>query len=380
MLMAIAWLVMGRARRTDHASSIDGVRAAGLRKGTGGTQAGGAAALPSPAVSANGAQGMEVCGIGHVDVDPGDPAAVGNYLQDLTKDAFIRWQAAMTASGDDAARAVGLYAQLRHDGAGYDAATLGALIQLAADSRDPVAYGIAYQACAKVATPAPDPLCGLISAAGWAKIDSDNAVPWILMAGQQQKAGNAEAVTTAMARAAQATRISSGGESLHAVAAPLLPRDIPPLESMQLSVTMVGYEAAWGLPYLQDVQRLCIEATDVDDRRRAACARLAELLAAKGNTADMAVAGKLGPMAGWPADRFEAMTKLRYALNQAAAEAAVAVDYRSLDCDAVQKANAYFSKRAQLGESGLARDYLQHSGKTMDELALEYHNSRQRPD
>ena len=323
---------------------------------------------------------MEVCGIGHVDVDPADPSAVDKYLEDLSKDAFTRWQAAMVASDDSGVRAVGLYTRLWHeDGAEevYDAGSLAALILLAEDSHDPFVYGVAYEACAKGDPTLRDPLCQPISAAGWARADPDNAVPWLALADQQEKGGDQDAATAALVRAGDAKRIESPGLSLYSVASRALAGSVRPLESMQLAVHMIGIEAATPVQSL-GVSRLCLKPRVLDDRRRAACARLADLFAGKTNTLlEISVADKLGVAAGWPQQRLDEFRKSRDALWGASLAASAAINHMSsLDCQSLESITAFLGKRAQLGELGTARDYLGHSGKTVDEMARQYRDEQ----
>jgi len=318
---------------------------------------------------------MEVCDIGHVDVDPADPLAVGNYLEDMSRSAFARWQAAMVASDDSAVRAVGLYTGLRHEEAAdgpYDAGSLAALILLAEDSHDPFAYGVAYEACAKGDATLRDPLCQPISAAGWTRVDPDNAVPWLALADQQEKGGDQDAATAALVRAGDAKKVENPGVSLYAVASRALPGSTTPPESMQLAVRMTGIEAA--MPMLSlGASRFCVKPKVLDERRRAACARLADLFAGKSSTLlEFAISGRLGEAAGWPRQRLDEFMKMREALWGAALNASAEEAYKSLDCNAVERINAFFAKRAQLGELGAARDDLAHSGKTVDEMAQQY--------
>lgn len=311
---------------------------------------------------------MEVCGIGYVDIDPDDQSAINDYLTDISKDAWSRWKNALLTSDIHAARAIGLSLkgfEKRQSTKQFDPDSLQDLVQLAVGSRDPMAYSIAYQVCARFSDPSTSDTCEPISPAGWAEIDPDNAVPWLMMAGQDEQ--NGKSSTAALERASNAVRIDSYGSSLYSRGSPLLPQNISPLQSMQLSIMMIGVEAAQAENYLSTINRLCMKNATQDDTRQHACTKLAELLVDHGTTTiDLGVGQALGQQAGWPQDRIEKIKQLQYAM------VATLPNTNSLDCRSVNNLNTFFRMRAELGERNTAEFYIEHSGHSVEEMPQEY--------
>ena len=163
---------------------------------------------------------LQVCGMG--DLPPSvDASDVNRYIADATRETYERWKSVLLDSSDVRARAAGLSLQRVEDGfAGSLAAdtSLDQLVELAVTARDPVVYGVAVGACK---TGLPDDTaaaCRRLSLSEWAKIDPDNAVPWLATAAAARGNGDSWAESVAFARAAQTHKVDNYTESLLSVA------------------------------------------------------------------------------------------------------------------------------------------------------------------
>ena len=120
-----------------------------------------AAPLPEPA-----ADETDLCGYGRV-----KESDLENFRDQSAKDAdkvLDGLKKKLAASKDPRQAALGLYMLGSKE----------ALVKLASASRDPQVYALAFLSCGYTGGGA----CDLLSAQQWAEMDSDNGVPWLLVA------------------------------------------------------------------------------------------------------------------------------------------------------------------------------------------------------
>ena len=325
--------------------------------------------MPGAAVDSSG--GMEACGHGGVNLGTSDSTANATYLGKLTEDAGTRWRSALLSSDRSRARAVGLLLQgypTRNDPPGAAAGqSLDDLVQLAAGTRDPAVYAIALRMCNAHSDTEMSGPCQQISVNEWARIDADNAVPWLLLAGSAQMRNDGTAETAAFRRAAEAHKSDSYGSSLYAFAQAELPVDSTPLQRLYLATELIGYEAAWPEPQYRAALKHCpIEAMQ-DASVRQTCDSLAELFTSKGTTMlDLLVGRRLGERVGWSADRIAALTQEWNALMQSFTSDGGDGPW---NCNRVQLRNEFIGEIARLGEVAAAREALEGSGNSVAEAA-----------
>jgi hypothetical protein len=322
---------------------------------------------------------VEICGLGKVPLDAGDPFAAGRYIGALSKPAAQRWLAALLGSNDYRARAAGLILEGKiTDGVAMEPIaepTRDALVRLAVSTSDPSVYAMAVSACNTYVESA-NGACQQISLSDWARMDADNATPWLLLAGQARAKNDMAAAAGAFGRAAQAHRTNTYDDSLSAFADPELPKDVTALERWYFSIELIGIESATVLPQYSVASKYCsIEAVQ-DSSVRQQCDAIAELLVNHGTTLLGLGAGEnIGARTGWSAQRLNQLAQERNALMQAimqttaSATPASADDHDLWSCKRVELGNIYMRHRVQLGEIGAARDALERSGESVQELA-----------
>ena len=337
--------------------------------------------MPSAALSSSKsaitANGKEICGIGVFDSVPENADEIQKQIDEKTQHVWQDWKNALLSSDDIAARAVGLYLSgTNPDGKlGFDKARLDELVQLAVNSRNAAAYGIAYQACNKASKTEFGNVCSPINANDWAKLDPDNAVPWLLIASQQDSSGHSAEAIDALKQATEKARIDSYGEVLSAKANWLKPSDLSPLTLNQLEFTIFGNQAAWNILQLGPIHQFCLNGKSSlsDDAKKQYCSRLGKLLVDRGTSAiELGIGRKLGEQAGWPKTEIDHLKELLTAMQSTFGS----MTLTSLDCKSVEKVNSYFLMRAELGERGTAQFMIDHSGRSMEELATQYRNNR----
>jgi hypothetical protein len=318
---------------------------------------------------------IEICGIGRL-AQKADDLGANDYVSDLNKPALKRWAAALRNSDDYRARASGiLITTLLDDRHAQQRATQDArdeLVAMAVGSADPAVYAIALKYCALTANDTPS-TCNQLSAGGWARLDPDNAVPWLLAAGRAHQNQDMAAEAAAFIKASEAHKSSSYDYSLLEYAEPEMPPDTTPLQRWGLAIQVIGIEAAYA-----DLQGLaasmhCSKSALQDKSVAQQCQALAELWTTRPETLlDLMRGTSLGKSVGWPAQRVEELRQRTQAYMQINTQATPSERDELWTCQGVEQGNAYVAKLARMGEIGTLGDLLERSGETVAELARKH--------
>ena len=346
------------------------------------------AALPGPAEA-------EVCGLGIVKVDRHDPHGLQQVPEASRSEAYARLQAGLRASPEERVRAAGLLLEARWL-AGQAAASLAAatpacaasdaacrrevrraaraagalaaapatdaLAQRAAGSSDAEVYGFAVEACARDETLADAaPWCRQISVEQWARLEPDNAVPWLEVAAAARRRGDAAAENEAIYRAAVASRSDAHRATPALVAAETMPLDAPEAGRSAVIAELAAVPPAIGWRGLDVANRHCAADALRDANRHQTCDALAEALTARGTTLrEAAVGRRLGERLGWPHERVQGLRDEQRAL--AAAASRYLSEFGRLSCEGVQRRTRWLEMVAAQGEIGAARQLLDRFG------------------
>jgi hypothetical protein len=313
--------------------------------------------VPPRVPSASGAASPDGCGI--IKVPSPDADGSGSYERVIaaSPETHDRWEAALLDSSDSHARAVGLMirraALLRTDSPAQAEEPRDELVQLAAGAGDPALYALAVGLCRKSSSDVDTVgACQRISPSEWARIDSDNAVPWILAAQAARNRNDTEAEATSFSRAANAHKLDDYSDSLLSFGFAELPQGIAPAEKTSLAIELIGYEAAWGVPELREISTYCSDTALRRDETHKECDAVAELLVDQGATIlTLGVGIRLGGRVGWSPERLKDLSQERDALFGILRD-----EPRSVSCETVNRMNAFFDSRTQLGELEALRD------------------------
>jgi hypothetical protein len=319
---------------------------------------------------------IEVCGVGKVKIDPNDPMAAGKYIADLSNKSRLRWLLALRNSDDYRARAAGLFlTDIITDHGNNQVAAQEArdeLVQLAVGVNDPAVYALAIYKCS---TNIEDPAagaCGQVSASGWARRDPDNAVPWLMVAGEARANNNTMVESDAIRDAAKAHKTDSYADSLFAFAEPEIPTDATAVERAYFAIDVIGVEAATATPQFIAGTKHCSSDALQDSTARLQCSALAELFVTDGRTLlDFWRGVAIGIRAGWPKERVTALTEEKDALMQVSTQV-LPENADPWSCDNVNRLNAFMGQVGRLGEMGATREALDRSGETVPELAAKW--------
>jgi len=331
----------------------------------------------TPPPPANGAEKqIDICGFGKVSLPADDDFATYEFLAPKTRRAAERWQSALLGSDNYRARAAGLFLEGKiARGTSVEPMTeqtRDALAQLAAGAQDPAVYALALYACGRGNENPALSACAQLSPDGWARLDPDNAEPWLMLVGKARQANDTDAEAYAFAQAAKAHRDDSYNDSLLAFSESLLPGDVTPLERWYFATQVFGVTAAFVQPY-QPTSKHCSDEAMRDGAVRQQCSDLAELMVTKGTTTiDFAIGMRLGSRAGWPAQKVKALTQQFEAMLQTVGQVAGIDQDQPWSCSSVQRGNAYASLVTRLGEVGAAREAVERSGESVPELAQKW--------
>jgi len=187
-----------------------------------------------------------------------------------------------------------------------------ALVALARITDDPRVYGWAWRYChlgSGRAAPGPQGTCTQISAAQWARMDPDNAEPWLAVAHEARERQDRAALDDAMFHVAAAARYQSVSWTLAGTVAEFVPQDERSALGTYMTIHQafradVGSDPAW--PGTADY---CESGAIADANRRETCERIAAVLVDRSTTWDALGEGfGIGQRLGWSEARLHAVT------------------------------------------------------------------------
>lgn len=294
--------------------------------------------------------------------------AAARYLQATaasarTREGYIAQHADCEASRECRARA---------DDAALQSFVLAreALVADALATRDPSAYALTYYACLKRPQGAEvGGSCGLVTAAQWAQLDSNNLIAWAHAAREAQDRGDATGKAEALRRAAQATESRSNAD---AMLEPLGHPNVRNLDSATRSIAQMnamGVRAAVPVPGVGLLREECAGKTPMDDAQRELCSTLGRTLTDRGTTLmELSLGATIGERAGWPEDEVRALRERRDALQQA-----LRGDPAPWSCGYQQQLDQYTTAALDgSGELQFAEKLVKASGRSPADLAQEW--------
>ena len=233
------------------------------------------------------------------------------------------------------------------------------LVDLAVNSTDAVVYATAYLHCEKLTWlhAQAKMSCARLSAAQWARIDSDNAAPWMHQAQKAASEGDQAAVAEAFYRVSQAKRITDHQRAAVQALMVNLPENASEEAVVAIGDFFIGVEAATQAGGYQALTQHCSAAKlavpSGDANRRQICSDVADMLSQRGSSLfDLGIAIRLAKNGAWPAEKLAlAQTQLDEFMQ--VVQAQVIAD--SSSCQGVKEAAAYRRDWIALGEVGALR-------------------------
>jgi len=315
-------------------------------------------------------KGVEVCGFGRVSLPADDPSALQRVPVAVRRAALQQADALMLASDDAQVHAAALLLGSRA-GDGQARAHIESLARLAIGSQDAVVYAIALQACK--AQTADGSECQLLSRSQWARLDPDNALPWLELAAEAQQQHASEREADAMRHAALAQRSDVGiallpqlvDRGLGALATPLQ-RTLALSESWSI-------QAGWISAHSTQAYAYCVgDIGEAPERaeREATCDALADTLARHGTSLqDMGTGLAIAAHLHGPAQPLQALQQEHDAISETSGLQDFGQD---LSCDGVARLQDWTRQLAQRGEVQTMRDALARSGRNVEQWSAQH--------
>ncbi len=208
---------------------------------------------------------VEICGYGTVALRPDDPYPFQGIPPTLRESALDTAEALMLASDDIQVHAAALWIGMQR-GKRDTHGRVEQMARLAIGSQDPVVYALAVEAC-KGWSVDDYGACNLISRAQWARLDPDNAVPWLEVAAQARENNEAEAEEQALRMAAHAHHINTRDGLLPTLVDRALGTRLTPLQRTLALSESWSAQAVWAVshaPHLTVNDAKRNQAPDVD--------------------------------------------------------------------------------------------------------------------
>lgn len=257
---------------------------------------------------------------------------------------------AARAAGDDAARAY-----------------TGALAQTAVSTHDPRVYAVALALCGRAGPSAPAE-CGLLSLAQWARLDPDNAAPWLAAAREAAASGDDAAYAEAIHRATRSRVLDDGHAAMLGVLGqPWVEAQPAPVRA---AITSRWLDTVLAMPMdLPTHANAWCRDGAADANRRQLCEDLATLLLERSTSMIHLVAGRgIGRALGWSDERLAAAQREIDALHAVEFDRPDVRD--PLSCERIDEFRHRLVGRERLGgEVGSAREGLVRSGLDAATLA-----------
>jgi hypothetical protein len=252
------------------------------------------------------------------------------------------------------------------------AAPREALARMAVATRSPQVYALALQACGPQRGQGN---CAMLSTDQWARLDPDNAIPWLQVATDARLRGDNAGVDEALFRMSRATISDARFGAVTALAAAHMPGDVTLLAKHVVVTALMGVESAAVLPGYQVVTQYCSAANVRDANRQQTCSALADVLVKRGTTMlDLSVGVVVGERAGWPAERVQAVRDERDAMAQISV-ASQPEPRSAWSCEALGKTTRYLGELVMYGEAGALRRAIKQSGQTVSVMAAQQRES-----
>jgi hypothetical protein len=233
------------------------------------------------------------------------------------------------------------------------------LARMAATTSDPRVYALAFNTCGRA--PPGEGACQLLSPEQWARLDPDNAAPWLFVLAQAGR--DATAQSEALFRLSTSARSDQYFFAMPALVIERMPSDEAAMPAvLTLATEAIGVAAAWSMPGYQKLIEQCTASTLRDANRRQTCNAAAELLVVRSDTLlDRGIGVALGKRLGWPEDRIDRLRgeQSAYLESLGTSTAAKPAD----GCSGIRRDLATVDRHARLGEVGGLREWVAQSGR-----------------
>jgi len=349
------------------------------------------------------AKGDRLCGYGPVPIVDDVPQVPAD-IQTAAQSALASLAASLAKRSSERERALGLFLQRFASSYGdcpeddttcqsalAEAVRNGVaqsrrdLIRLAMTTSDADAYALAVSSCREVNKPGKSESgeCALVSYAQWARIEPDNAVPWLYLAAEAVRRRDASGLDAALYRASQAQYSDRHQDLIPALVASDEMTALPPPIQVDLTIMLLGIQATSPAPGLFLFLPYCGLDGPIDANRTQICGDLAAMLIERGRSEiDGHFGTRIGEQLGWSAPRLAALRDAAEAMEWQKWQRSQKwqrEDLRHLySCEMLQSLRKNSLAQVQLGQSGRLRQEFAASGLKTSQAAEQWRAEKQR--
>ena len=266
------------------------------------------------------------------------------------------------ATGDSATPCAGVECETNRRAAARVAEARDTLARMAAATSDPRVYALAFNTCGR-AQPA-EGACQLLSPEQWARLDPDNAAPWLFVLAQAGQRRDAAAQNEALFRLSTSARSDQYFFAVPGLVIEHLPTDEAATPAvLTLAAEAIGLAAAQSVSSYQTLLEQCKPSALRDANRRQTCGAAAELLVERSDTLlDFGIGVALGQRVGWSEDRIDRLRgeQSAYVESLGTSSALGPAD----GCSGIRRDLATLGRHARLGEVGALREWVAQSGRS----------------
>jgi hypothetical protein len=260
------------------------------------------------------------------------------------------------------------------------------LIRLATTTSDADVYALAIFSCpGEIGKPGKSESedCALLSYAQWARIEPDNAVPWLYLASEAGRRRDSRALDAALYRASQAQYADPHQDQIPALIASDAMAALPPPIQSDLTITLSGIQATFPAPDLFLLLHYCGLDGQVDSNHMQTCGDLAATLIERDRSEiDGHFGTRIGEQLGWPAPRLANLRDEAEAMEWQMWERQKKRQRedlrRTYSCETLQWLRKNMLAQVQLGQSGRLRQDFAASGLKTSQAAEQWRAEKQR--
>ena len=320
---------------------------------------------------------VEVCGYGWQRAIDGPSITIQKY-SDSPGEAIVKAATALTQSPIEKKRALGFYLQAANAGWAeleafskqypewhgdelhtrkyteisdrYHSSVSPELIKLAETTNDPDVYAMAFHQCQKKKAEG----CSNVTAEQWAKLDPDNAVPWLAIAGGAIQRKDATAGDAALEKFASLPKLNSRKPPLADLLQSEQIQSLAPMTKTNVGFSLMATNGSLILYDLGRFGKYCGLDFTTSDKRKEICGLVANRFADQDEDWVTKLMGRnIGERAGWPTSRTSAI-QTEFDENQRLWIEEFS-DPKMLSCDGLAGLNQRAIDTLKLGEIGAFR-------------------------
>ena len=242
------------------------------------------------------------------------------------------------------------------------------LARLATASQDPVAYAFALFGCRLNREYG---ACTQLSIERWAQLESDNAAPWLHLAGDAVERKDEAALRAALLKASRARTSDSRGSSTLQMAEHPAARALAAAPRLVYLSQLLGVYAALPTPPHLAVSRACSVEGLADPPRKKLCGDLATMMTERSTSlVELSLGTTIGERVGWPVERVRRLRDEKDAIFFIGQAGWVAEDVHS--CRFLEQLEVRTKELSSMGEVPSARQRLAASDRSVADLAQDW--------